>query len=128
MEQHVKVLAILNIVLGVLGVLTALVALFFFGGLAWIAGMEPEPDAAAGAAVLGAIGAIGFLVLAVFSIPSIIAGYGLLHYRSWAQTLTIVLSVLNLINVPLGTAIGVYGLWVLLNEDTKPLFKVGATA
>jgi len=123
MEQHVKVLAILNIVLGGIGIAMAVVVLLFFGGLASIAGAEPEPDAQTGAAVLGLIGGAGALVVAVLSLPCVIAGFGLLKFRPWAQTLTIVMSVLNLISIPFGTALGIYGLWVLFNKDVKPLFR-----
>ena len=128
METHVKVLAVLNIVLGVLGVLMALFVLVFFGGLAGLVSTDSDPDAAVGVAALGMIGGVGFFVIAVLSVPSIIAGAGLLKFRPWAQTLTIVMSVLNLISFPFGTALGVYGLWVLFNKDTKPLFKAGAAA
>jgi hypothetical protein len=123
MEQHVKVLAVLNIVLGGIGVAMALVVLLFFGGLAGVASSEPDPDAQTGAAFLGLIGGVGALVVAVFSLPCVIAGFGLLKFRPWAQTLTIVMSILNLISIPFGTALGIYGLWVLLNKDVKPLFR-----
>jgi hypothetical protein len=128
MEEHVKVVAILNIVLGGLGVLAALFVLLFFGGLAGLAGSDPSPDSDVGATILGLIGGVGFLVLAVLSLPCVIAGYGLLHYRPWAQTLTIVMSILNLIHIPLGTALGIYSLWVLFNEETKSLFRAKAAA
>ena len=129
-EQHVKILAILNIVLGGFGILLALVILVFFGGLAAIAGADENPDAHGGAAILGIIGGIGFFVTAVISIPSVIAGFGLLKFRSWGHVLGIVLSVLNVINLmgfPITTALGIYGLWVLLNKETKPLFDPQAS-
>jgi hypothetical protein len=122
-EQHVKIIAILNIVLGGLGVLTALFILIFFGGLAAIAGSDHDPDASAGVAALGIVGGVAALVIAVLSVPCVIAGWGLLKFRKWAQTLGIVMSVLNLPSIPFGTALGIYGLWVLLNKDAKPLFK-----
>ncbi len=122
-EQHVKILAILNIVLGGLGVISALVVLIFFGGLAGVASTDSNPEAATGAAALGLIGGIGALIIAVLSVPCLIAGLGLLKFRPWAQTLAIVMSVLNLPGIPFGTALGIYGLWVLLNKDTKPMFK-----
>jgi len=122
-EQHVKILAILNIVLGGLGVISALVVLIFFGGLAGVASTDSAPEAATGAAALGLIGGIGALIIAVLSVPCLIAGLGLLKFRPWAQTLAIVMSVLNLPGIPFGTALGIYGLWVLLNKDTKPIFK-----
>jgi hypothetical protein len=34
----------------------------------------------------------------------------------------IVLSALDLFNIPLGTALGIYGFWVLLNKETEQLF------
>src|SRR5262245_47303152 len=112
MEQHIKILAILNIVLGALGVLAALMILLFFGGLSGIALTDSTPDAEQGAAVLGLIGGIAFVVVAVFSVPGLIAGIGLLKFREWARIMTIVLSILNLINIPFGTIVGAYGLWV----------------
>src|SRR5262245_2299422 len=106
MEQHVKIVAVLNIVLGSLGVLIALVILLFFGGLAGVVTMDPSPDSNAGAAVLSIIGGVAFLVVAAFSVPGLIGGIGLLKHREWARILTIVLSILNLINVPFGTIVG----------------------
>lgn len=121
MDQHVKIVAILNIVLGVLGVLIALGFLLFFGGLAGVAHVEDSDPG--GPMVLGLVGGVIFFFVFVFSVPSIIAGYGLLHLRPWAHTLTIVVSILNLLSMPFGTALGIYSLWVLFNKDTKPLFR-----
>jgi hypothetical protein len=118
-EQHVKILAWLNIVFGGLGVLVALFVLVFFGGLA-IVSTDNDPGAQG---VLGAIGGIAFILIAALSLPCIVAGIGLLKFRSWAQILTIIMSVLSLVSFPFGTALGVYGLWVLLNKETKPLFR-----
>ena len=123
MEQHIKIVAILNIVFGALGLLIALVALIFFGGMASLVAAQPDPDSDVGAAVLGMIGALAFFVLAVLSAPGLIAGIGLLNYRSWAQTLTIIVSVIHLFNIPFGTALGIYGLWVLLKDETKALIR-----
>jgi len=53
----------------------------------------------------------------------LIAGIGLLQFQPWARVLTIVLSVLYLIHVPFGTALGVYGLWALLSQDSERLFR-----
>ncbi len=49
-------------------------------------------------------------------------------YKPWSRVLGIVLSVLNLLNFPIGTVLGIYGLWVLLNKDTERLFtRTGLT-
>ena len=57
------------------------------------------------------------------SLPGLIAGIGLLNFRSWARILAIVISVLDLIHVPFGTALGVYGLWVPLSQGSERLFR-----
>jgi hypothetical protein len=62
-------------------------------------------------------------MLIVLALPGLIAGWGLLAYKPWARILGLVLSVLNLLNIPVGTALGIYGLWVLFNKDTERLFS-----
>jgi hypothetical protein len=126
MESHVRILAILRIVAGCLGILVATAALLAFGGLAGLlAATEAAREAEAWIAVpvLAAIGGALFFLILVVSLPSIIAGAGLLKYRPWARILTIVLSAIDLLNVPLGTALGIYGLWVLLARDSQVLFE-----
>jgi hypothetical protein len=73
--------------------------------------------------ILGGIGAFVFLLLLALSLPGIIAGFGLLQLRPWARVLTIVLSALELMSVPLGTVLGIYGLWVLLSPGGEQLFR-----
>lgn len=62
------------------------------------------------------------LVLTFFSALSIIGGIGVLKHANWARYLTLVLSVLDLFNFPLGTALGIYCLWVLAQDRTARLF------
>lgn len=120
MAQHVKILGILHIVFGCLGVVVGLGIMAFMGGLGAIAGAESN-DPAAGP-IMALIGGVAMVALLVISVPGIIGGAGLLNYRSWARILVIVISCLELLSFPFGTALGVYGLWVLLNKETQPLF------
>jgi hypothetical protein len=124
MEGHVKTLAILHIVFGGFGLLLAVGLLMMFGGIAGLIGAGDLSDSGHVPAVLmGGIGILVFGFLLVLSLPGIIAGIGLLDFRPWARVLAIVLSVLDLIHVPFGTALGVYGLWVLLSPDGERLFR-----
>jgi hypothetical protein len=126
MVTHVKVLGILHIIFGALGILVALGLLMLFGGLAGVIGASAETgrdDRAAAMGVLSIIGVVVFFVILVLSLPGLIAGIGLLKFRPWGRILGIVVSALDLIHVPLGTALGVYGLWVLLSNETEALFR-----
>ena len=129
MDTHVKVVAVLFLVLGGLGVLGALGLMAVFGGAAGIVGMAAEGEEAAFAIpIIGITGTMLTAFLLVISLPGVIAGFGLLAYKPWARILGIVLAALNLINVPIGTVLGVYALWVLLHKDSERLFAGGSQA
>ena len=125
MRDHVKIVAILNIVLGGVAALAGLGLLLLFGGVAGIVAVtaQNDPDAAIAIPILGILLMGLFVLFLICSVPGIVAGIGLLNFRPWARILTIVLSALNLFNVPFGTAVGVYGLWTLLNSETEQLFR-----
>jgi hypothetical protein len=40
-----------------------------------------------------------------------------MHREQWARTVAIILGVISLFNVPFGTALGIYTLWVLLSPN-----------
>jgi hypothetical protein len=45
------------------------------------------------------------------------AGWGLMERQPWARPLTLVLGFVSLINIPLGTALGIYTIWVLMSSE-----------
>jgi hypothetical protein len=129
MREHVRVLGILNIVMGCLVALIGIGIFLVMGGVAGIVSMSVDTgdyiDGAIAAPIVAAIGmgvAVFFLILAA---PAIVGGWGLMKFKSWARILMIVVSVLHLFHIPLGTALGLYGLWVLLNHETQTLFETG---
>ena len=125
MRDHVRILAYLHIVFGGLGTVAALIVLFVFGGIAGIVGASNPGDPQAWHVAMPIIGIVGLVISAfvlLLSLPGIIAGFGLLKLRPWARLLTIVLSALNLLSIPIGTALGIYGLWVLLKPETERMF------
>lgn len=64
---------------------------------------------------------MGFVVIiyGLLSIPSLVAGYGMLKRRSWARMAGIIASVLSAISFPFGTALCVYSLWFLFGDAGK---------
>ncbi len=123
MQTHVKVLGVLYLALSAGFLLLAFFLLVVMGGTAGIVGAAADAeDAAIAIPVLGIAGTALAIFLVTFAIPGLLTGYGILNYKPWARILGIVLSAFNLINIPLGTILGAYGLWVLLNSETERLF------
>jgi len=125
MEQHIKVLGILNIVYGSLGALGGIVILIVFGGAYGIVEFVSHQhlEAAMALPTIAIIGGAIALLLLILSAPAIIAGIGLLHFRPWAKIWGIVVSALHIFNVPFGTALGAYGFWVLCSEKSQGCFE-----
>jgi tRNA A-37 threonylcarbamoyl transferase component Bud32 len=116
MEKHVTLVAVLGIVFGGLGIAIGLMGLAAISGGGLISG---DIIAMRITRIVGPAVALFFFLT---SVPEVIAGIGLLKRRSWARILAIVLAILDLIHIPIGTAIGIYALWVLLNDETARLF------
>ncbi len=117
MQTNVKVLGWLHIVLGILGLLIGC----FVIAIMMSAGLFSGDRTAMG--VLTIIGTLGVALTLVLSAPGIVAGIGLLQFRSWARVLALVLAFFNLLAVPHGTVFGVYTLISLLNTDAAALFN-----
>ena len=114
METHVRVVGLLNIVVGALSGLTAIFDILFFGGgITLSAYLDVNP-------IIAYVWLGAALVLMV---PCIVTGIALLGFRSWARTFGIVLSILEMLVVPLGTIVGIYGLVVLFSDDVDMIFE-----
>ncbi|KPJ58827.1 MAG: hypothetical protein AMJ46_13495 [Latescibacteria bacterium DG_63] len=122
MAKHVTFVAALQIGLGVLGVLVGIIVWVVVVGAGLISGDEEA------IAITTLIGSIIALFVILLSIPSILGGIGLLKRWSWARILVLVVSVVDLVHIPIGTAVGIYSIWVLLQEETKQLFGPVTTA
>jgi hypothetical protein len=66
--------------------------------------------------------------MAALGLPGLLAGYGLLTRKPWARVLAIVVGILNLVNFPVGTAIGLYTLWVLTQPTATEYFAAPTPA
>jgi len=65
---------------------------------------------------------LGILILAKAAF-GFIAGWGLLQREPWGRMLTLILAFLALFNVPFGTALGIYSLWVLLPAEAEQEYE-----
>jgi hypothetical protein len=62
-------------------------------------------------------------VLLILAAAGIITGWGLLARQPWARMLAIVLGALSLVDVPFGTALGIYTLWALLPAESEEQYQ-----
>jgi hypothetical protein len=125
-DTHVKVLAVLQIVLGAMSLFGALVLTLIFAGGFGAVSMSRDPDAAVALPIIGITGTLLIVFLLLMSLPGIITGIGLLRLRPWARIAGIVLCILGLMAIPFGTIVGVYGLWVLFSKETERLFTASS--
>lgn len=118
-EKHITILGILHIALGAIVLFTGLMGFAFLTGIGVLSG-----DTSA-MGILGFIGTIAVMFMGVLALPEILAGAGLLQRREWGRILAIVVGIFNLIDIPFGTALGVYTLWVLMDNNIKSFFSSG---
>jgi hypothetical protein len=118
--EHYRTLGILQIIysglhaLGGLGVI--FVAKFVLGGMLGMANPRPPMF------VQPLVEMIGWCLLAVSAI-GLIGGIGLLTRAPWARTLTLVAGFIELLNIPFGTALGIYAIWVLLSTGSEDEYR-----
>jgi hypothetical protein len=70
---------------------------------------------------------IGCLILAK-AVAGFFAGWGLLQREEWARTVALVVGFVALLNVPIGTGLGIYTLWVLLPAQSDDEYRSLAQA
>jgi hypothetical protein len=123
METHLKVTAVLFILMGVVLIVLAVLMSLVFSVVGGVVGASGEEDAVVALAALGLTGVALTIFLLVMSVPYIICGWGLWKRRSWARIMGIVLAILALLEFPIGTAFGVYALIILFKGETEKLFS-----
>jgi hypothetical protein len=117
MEKHINVIAALNIGLSLLRIIVVGVV---FAILHFVGDFVDEKEAEL---ILSIVANIMIVVVLVLSLPGLIAGIALFKRKEWGRILTLIVSVLNLVDIPLGTAVGAYSIWALVQTETVEIFK-----
>lgn len=115
MERHHQILAALFIAVGVCGLIGVPFVLIPLVGAGLATGEWSMM------LFLPGLGAAISLLILLFSVPTLIAGVGLLQRKPWAGKAALVMAAVNLLNFPFGTPVGVYGLWVLSRRESERL-------
>ncbi len=122
MRKHIELLGVLYFIWGALFVLIGVALLALAVGSAAIATSAP-PDRRFAALVMTAAFAGLAAVALIWGGVHIWDAVAVRHCRHTARAVALVLAVLNLILLPVGTALGIYSLWVLTQDETRPLFE-----
>ncbi len=116
MKNHVKTVAIIQIIRSSLWLLGSIGA---FMGLSIALGVVEDPVAEK---VLGIIIVTVPVFFGLFAVLGLTGGIGLLAYKNWARIMTLITAGMGCLIIPIGTLIGVYSIWVLMQDATIKLF------
>jgi hypothetical protein len=124
-KSHVDFLGLLFIVWGLLTVVIGVSTLALgIGALSLIT----SAHRAGGGEVAAGITAAAFTTLALMAMAwgaaHVIVGVPLRRYTPWSRLIALMLGSVDLLLLPYGTALGVYALYILLNEEGKALFSL----
>lgn len=124
MTTELDFLGVLFIVWGLLTTLIGLSTLAL--GIGAVAIITSAGRGGAGGQVAASVTAAIFTLLAIIAIlwgtAHVIVGPPLRRRRPWARIMALILGSVDLVLLPYGTALGIYALWILLNERGKRLF------
>ena len=119
-EEHKRTLGILHLVYGGLHGLITLGMVAFFLIIAGAVLNAPGNNGADGFFLV--ILSIIMLFSALFTIPSFVAGYGLMKHKQWARLWGLIAGVMAGMSFPLGTALCVYTIWFMVGDAGRQLY------
>lgn len=116
-EKHISLLGGLYITFSSITLIAAIIIFLAITGGGIISGDELA------IAITTTVASIIASLLVLISAPGIICGIGLLKQRPWSRIFALILGAINLINIPFGTALGIYTIWVLMKPQSEEIFK-----
>ena len=123
MAAQVDFLGVLFIVWGLLTAMVGVSTLAL--GVAAVALIASASRGGAGQVAAGVTAAV-FTALAIIAMlwgaAHVVVGVPLRRHKPWSRLVALMLGSVDLLLLPYGTALGVYALYVLLNEKGKALF------
>ena len=126
MERHVNLLGMLASLWGALAMLAGVsLLLLAVGAFAQLLDPVDHTFGLAAGLTAGAFVLLGMFA-AIWGALHLLAAKWLKQRQSTGRILLLALAVTNLLVLPFGTALGIYALWVLLTNEGRRLFEVGA--
>jgi hypothetical protein len=112
-RKHINIVAWLHIAFSSLLIFLGVISFVVLVGIGLALGdSEAKP-------ILSLIGGIALIFFGLLASPGLIGGIFLLRRAPWARILVLIVGALNLLNIPIGTALGGYTIWVLAQRQTE---------
>lgn len=110
MKKHVSIVSTIFIIMGIIYLLATA-----FGGIFGLITVKNQAQAGNVRMLPAVLTGVTFLLpLGLVGIMHILTGRALRTGKNWARIVTWILAIINLGNVPVGTTIGAYTIWVLV--------------
>jgi hypothetical protein len=113
LERHLHTLSILWMAIGGLFFIPGVVLMIIGSSVHFVLHDREFFGAALGPLIMYVIGGS----LLIMAAGGVCVGLGLKQRRPWARAAALILGVLAIFHPPLGTALGIYTLWVLLADE-----------
>ena len=130
-RDHVRLVGILWMAYSALHVLAGvgllILAQVILGGVHGVIHIPNGPPPEVTIWLRPLVSLFGWLVL-VKAAAGFFACWGLLRREEWARVVALVVGFIALLNVPIGTVLGIYTLWVLLPTQSDNEYKAIAQA
>ena len=123
-KEHNKLLSIFFFIQGGLTLLGGLLVIVIYGilGGAMLTTSRGEEEQLMGGMFLVLAVVVGAVML-LFAAFYLLGGYKMLKEQNAGRVFGIIGSCLSLLSFPLGTALGIYGLWFLLGDLGRGLYE-----
>ncbi len=129
-KEHAKLLGLFLLIyegFQILGLIIAALVMigmsgFMFFELSRIPQRHGDPPPEIFLGLMGVVFLIIIVINVLLMIPAFVAGYGLRKEKSWAKVWAVIACCLAILSFPLGTALGVYGLWFIFGDLGKAYF------
>ncbi len=125
-KEHNKLLSIFMFVQGGLQLFGGILVALMYGGIGtfMLTSARRDDEQMMGGMFI-ALAVISCLVILAIAGVTLLAGWKMLKEQSGGRTWGIIASIISLLSFPLGTALGVYGLWFLFGEEGKNFYAGG---
>jgi hypothetical protein len=118
---HVDLLGVLFIIWGLLTTLIGISTLALGVAAAALVASRSGGSQVAAGVTAGVFTTLAVMAI-IWGVIHVVVGVPLRRRQAWARLVALMLGSVDLVLLPYGTALGVYALWVLLNEKGKALF------